>query len=497
MIRQIIKKAIAVFAAALLVQTGWADEVTVNGLTYGYYTSTKLAYLTGTTSTSLTTLNVPSTIKIDGETYTVNNIGQNAFENNTTLTTVNLPSTIKYISAYAFFNCSKLSSISLPEGLLNIGKQAFCNTAITTIQIPKSLTSIGAQAFCKNKFTMVWVDSSNFFKLCEERATAENTSTAPFNYIFLYSTVNSLVINESQIADFALEGFNFSLPDKLTIIAENIGKFAFEGAKIKALNLQCKTIGEGAFANSTATSLDISSGWQTVGAGAFMDCKSLKTTFLRGLPSTYKPCFQNCTGTLELGGTEYYSRSMDNMFIGSKFTAATLHRPLGLVLQGCDELTKITISSSINYDFAGSVYADCPKVSTFVLEEDTKYTTDAAGCVKYRDAAYNYHIIEVPATMDILELGSDIKYIDKNALSDFGGVIDARGNANVLTIENDDFQGAIIVDNSMLDAYLANSYWNARSSHIIATGSNGDTNGDNALTTGDILRLANKILKKD
>jgi hypothetical protein len=48
----------------------------------------------------------------------------------------------------AFFNCSNLTSITLPEGVANIGWSAFegCSS-LTSIAIPESVTSIGGSAF--------------------------------------------------------------------------------------------------------------------------------------------------------------------------------------------------------------------------------------------------------------------------------------------------------------------------------------------------------------
>ena len=52
------------------------------------------------------------------------------------------------IPNYAFYYCSLLTSIIIPNGITSIGSNAFYNcTALTSITIPHSVTSIGSSAF--------------------------------------------------------------------------------------------------------------------------------------------------------------------------------------------------------------------------------------------------------------------------------------------------------------------------------------------------------------
>ena len=82
----------------------------------------------------------------------VTGIGKNAFFYCGSLTSVNIPDGVTNIGGYTFCYCSKLSSVNIPEGVTSIGESAFtgCRT-LTEINIPTSVTRIGANAFesCK------------------------------------------------------------------------------------------------------------------------------------------------------------------------------------------------------------------------------------------------------------------------------------------------------------------------------------------------------------
>lgn len=101
--------------------------------------------------------NVPSSVTAnDGKTYTVTTIGENAFAilndngghtSNTTLKNVDLPNSIRTIEYCAFYGCTSLEEITLPEGLTTIGHGAFTLAGLTEVTLPKSLKEVGVSAF--------------------------------------------------------------------------------------------------------------------------------------------------------------------------------------------------------------------------------------------------------------------------------------------------------------------------------------------------------------
>ncbi len=92
-------------------------------------------------------LTIPSSVTYGKYTYTVFAIRIGAFQNCTKLTSVTLPNTITVVSQQAFDGCSGLKSVTLPSSLSAIGEQAFYGTALTSISLPATLEEIGMQAF--------------------------------------------------------------------------------------------------------------------------------------------------------------------------------------------------------------------------------------------------------------------------------------------------------------------------------------------------------------
>ena len=91
---------------------------------------------------------IPETVTNKGKTYRVTSIGEKAFYKCTELTNVTLPNSIVTIGTYAFFKCSKLTDITIPNNVTNINGSSFAYCeSITSITIPSSVTYIGGFVF--------------------------------------------------------------------------------------------------------------------------------------------------------------------------------------------------------------------------------------------------------------------------------------------------------------------------------------------------------------
>ncbi len=84
---------------------------------------------------------------IVGDDFKVTGIGYRAFYENKTIEKVIIPSSIESIANFAFQNCSNLTEIEFNEGLTFIGDSSFWGCSMTTLNLPTTLKTIYPYAF--------------------------------------------------------------------------------------------------------------------------------------------------------------------------------------------------------------------------------------------------------------------------------------------------------------------------------------------------------------
>ena len=124
--------------------SGGMYEVTMSGLTGGTVTYTKPI------DKNVKEVTIPATVTINGITYKVTYIGEDAFKKNKKIEKLTIQNNIELIEENAFYGCSNLKTVTIGKDVSVISEGAFrgCKN-LTKVTLGKNLVAIGDKAFYK------------------------------------------------------------------------------------------------------------------------------------------------------------------------------------------------------------------------------------------------------------------------------------------------------------------------------------------------------------
>ena len=276
-----------------------SDNCTICGYPFEFDLN-KTGYTLKSFSKNLTTAEIPASF--NGK--PVNYIGNTAFYGCSSLISITIPDSVTNIGYSAFYNCSSLTSITIPDGITSIGKGAFGGcSSLTNVTMGNGLTSIGENAFknCSSLTSITIPDSvtsigSYAFDGCDSLSEIKFKDMASFCKIYGLGNVDkskvfiggqkltemtSIVIPDG-VTSIGYDAFSYcssltsiTFPDGVTAI----GGSAFSGcSSLTSVSLpdSVTSIGDYAFSGcSLLTSITIPDSVTSIGRNAFSGCSSL------------------------------------------------------------------------------------------------------------------------------------------------------------------------------------------------------------------------------
>lgn len=203
---------------------------------------------------------IPNTVTYSGITYSVTHINRNAFYQCTGMTSVTIPNSVTSIGILAFYGCTGLISMTIPNSVTSISGNAFQScTGLTSVTIGRSVTSIGASAFsgCTGLTSVVFNADS-----CTDAGYTSSTSSDGTTYYYWAfkgcTNINSFVFGDN------VKSIPYSLCRELTGLTSVI------------IPDSVTNIDDGAFMNCTGlTSVTIGNSVTSIGNSVFYHCTNL------------------------------------------------------------------------------------------------------------------------------------------------------------------------------------------------------------------------------
>lgn len=330
----------------------------------------------------------------------IRNICSMAFYSCTKLKAIDIPNSVAYIGNNAFGGCTELENIKLSNNLQTIGEYAFSLSPVKELVLPKSLKNIAQNAFAGISPEIIYVNCN--------LPDRDSYTSATF---------------------WACNASRYVIGEEVT----NIGDYSFYySTKLKSINIpnSVERLGDKAFSYcENLSEIKFGNGIVTIGNNAFEGCNKIQKVSITDVDKWCNVDFDN-----ELSNPTSFS---NGLYINDKLlTSLQLKEGVKIIkpytFYNCRDIVDINIPSSVteicDYSFEGcrglrNIYLNCsiPPIlgydafyNTTVENRGTLYVPAGTKSLYSETDVWNYfrNIVEQEGTgIDRLYSNNGIKYV--------------------------------------------------------------------------------------
>ena len=337
------------------------------------------------------------------------------------VTFMNRTRKVTSIGDYAFYDCSGLTSVTIPNSVTSIGNRAFYGcSGLTSIEIRNSVTSIGERAFqscygltkvtlncnaiASKSYSSSSTLSSIFGSQVKEYVLGDDVTSIGSYAFYNCSNVTSVTIadNVTSVGDYAFDGtawYNNS-PDGLFYAGKVAYKYKGTMPANTSIRIKEGTLGIGqqAFYNCTGlTSVTIPNSVTSIGNSAFRGCYGLTSvTIGNSVTSIGSYAFSGCTGLTSVTIPNSVTSIGEYAFSAcSGLTSITIPNSVTSIgneaFNSCYRLTSVTIPNSVT-SIGFEAFANCSGLTSVTI---------GSGVTRIGDAAFNG--ADIPTVISLIE----------------------------------------------------------------------------------------------